>query len=383
MVAGVAVDEEPRIIEVDPAAIAQNRYRAPEKGDKRISLVTAGTCVTGTEAFIVDRATMTEVAAGEIGEIWVRGPGVAVGYWQRQEASNEAFNAYFDSTYRGIVGPCMRTGDLGFFHDGQLFITGRAKEIIIIRGRNYYPQDIEWIAQQQNDVFRSSSGAAFSVDGDDGEALVLVQEISRAARALTEDAAALNALVQSINQALGEQIGIQLHALVLIEQGSLLKTSSGKIQRVGMRQAWLDGTLSIVKQWQRATAVSVASKPVVADEPHIDFMHADYALTQLLAQWVAEALSVPASEIDIDVPFSALGLDSVQGVEIAARLEKYLDQTLPATLLFRYPTINDLVAFINNANHKVIATEESSELDDLDALSREDLISRLRAELDQ
>jgi len=384
MIAGVPVDEEPRIIDVDAAAMAQNRYSAPKEEGKHLSLVTAGVCVADTEAFIVDPVTKTEVAADRIGEIWVRGPGVAVGYWQRPETTDEVFNAYFESAFDGIVGPCMRTGDLGFYHEGQLVIAGRAKEIIIIRGRNYYPQDIEWIAQQQAEAFRASNGAAFSVDVDDGEALVLVQEVSRAARALLDDATAFNALVQSINQALGEQLGIQLHALVLIEQGSLLKTSSGKIQRVGMRQAWLEGSLAIVKQWQRAAPASAGSRPSHAvDNAHIDFTHADYALTQLLAQWVAEALGVPTAEIDIDVPFSALGLDSVQGVEIAARLEKHLNQSLPATLLFRYPTINDLVAFINNANHKVIATEEKPELDDLDALSREDLISRLRAELDQ
>jgi acyl-CoA synthetase (AMP-forming)/AMP-acid ligase II/acyl carrier protein len=384
MIAGCAVDEEPRIIDVDADAIARNRFLPAQEGGKRLSLVTAGTCVTDTEVFIVDAATKTEAAEGVIGEIWARGPGVAVGYWQRPETSDEVFNAYFESPSRGIVGPCMRTGDLGFIHEGQVVITGRAKEIIIIRGRNYYPQDIEWLAQQQNDIFRSSGGAAFSIDASDGEALVLTQEVSRAAMKTINDDAAFNALVQSINQALGEQIGIQLHALCLIEQGTLLKTSSGKIQRVGMRQAWLDGSLSVVRQWQRATPGTAAAKAVVAEEePHIDFMHADYALTQLLVQWVAEALAVPVSEIDIDAPFSALGLDSVQGVEIAAKLEKHLDQSLPSTLLFRYPTINDLVAFINNSNHKVTATEDSSEFDDLDALSREDLISRLRAELEQ
>jgi acyl-CoA synthetase (AMP-forming)/AMP-acid ligase II/acyl carrier protein len=384
MISGCAVDEEPRIIEVDADAIAQNRYLQPQEGGKRLSLVTAGTCVADTDVFIVDRSTMTEAAPGVIGEIWARGPGVAVGYWQRPETSDEIFNAYFESPSRGgIVGPCMRTGDLGFIHEGQVVITGRAKEIIIIRGRNYYPQDIEWLAQQQNDIFRSSSGAAFSIDVDDGEALVLTQEVSRAALKTVNDDVAFNALVQSINQALGEQIGIQLHALCLIEQGTLLKTSSGKIQRVGMRQAWLDGSLSVVRQWQRSAPGSAVVKSIPSDEPYIDFMHADYALTQLLVQWVAEALAVPMSEIDIDAPFSALGLDSVQGVEIAAKLEKHLDQTLPPTLLFRYPTINDLVAFINNANHKITATEDNPELDDLDALSREDLISRLRAELEQ
>lgn len=384
MISGCAVDAEPDIIEVDADAIAQNRYLQPQEGAKRLSLVTAGSCVADTEVFIVDRSTMTEAAPGAIGEIWARGPGVAVGYWQRPETSDEVFNAYFESPSRGgIIGPCMRTGDLGFIHEGQIVITGRAKEIIIIRGRNYYPQDIEWLAQQQNDIFRSGSGAAFSIDIDGGEALVLTQEVSRAALKTVNDDVAFNALVQSINQALGEQIGIQLHALCLVEQGSLLKTSSGKIQRVGMRRAWLDGSLSVVRQWQRSTPGSAVVKSISTDEPYIDFMHADYALTQLLVQWVAEALAVPMSEIDIDAPFSALGLDSVQGVEIAAKLERHLDQSLPPTLLFRYPTINDLVAFINNANHKVTAAEDNPELDDLDALSREDLISRLRAELEQ
>jgi acyl-CoA synthetase (AMP-forming)/AMP-acid ligase II/acyl carrier protein len=381
MVAGLAAAEEPRIVEADADEIARQRFLPPRDDSRRIALVTAGRCVAGTEAFIVDPVTMTEVADGGIGEIWVRGPGIARGYWQRGQETSDTFGACFNSRTRGLVGPCMRTGDLGFWHDGHLVITGRAKEIVIIRGRNYYPQDIEWIVQQQSDIFRSSSGAAFSIEGGDGEALVVVQEISRAAHKRLEDPVVFNALVQSINQALSEQLGIQLQVLALIEQGSLLKTSSGKIQRVGMRQAWLDGALAIVRQWQRSEPARPHHAAGTEHAP-ADFMHADYALTQLLVQWVAEALAVPTSEIDIDLPFSALGLDSVQGVEIAARLEKHLGQTLPPTLLFRYPTINDLVAFINNSSHKVKTAEESQEFDELDALSREDLIDRLRAELD-
>lgn len=377
MVTGVAVDETPRIVEADTFALARNVFRSAIDHNNRICLVSNGRPVAGTRIFIVNPATRRQAAAGEIGEIWVQGPGVASGYWQRPDATEATFEAWFRNAQDDVIGPCMRTGDLGFVHDGELIITGRAKEIIIIRGRNYYPQDIEWIVQAQHAALPRGSGAAFSINHDDGEALVMVQEVARSAKDLLNEDPAFQQFMLSVNQALSEQMGLQLHALVLIEAGSLLKTSSGKIQRVGMRQAYLDDTLSVLKRWQRH---SVPKPPEADAAPAVDFLHADFALTQLLAQWVSEALGVAAGDIDIDLPFSALGLDSVQGVEIAARLEKHLGRDLPPTLLFRYPTINDLVAFINNAG-TTAQNDDHAEFDDLDTLSHEDLISRLKSEL--
>jgi len=383
MVAGKADEDEPRTIEVDAFALAHNVYRAPIDEKNRMVLVSNGKAISDTRIHIVNPSTRQAAEAGEIGEIWVQGPGIAAGYWQRPDATEATFEAYFKNAQRDVIGPCMRTGDMGFMHEGELVITGRAKEIVIIRGRNYYPQDIEWIVQDQHAALPRGNGAAFSVNSDEGEVLVMVQEVARAAKNLLQEEGALQKLVQSINQALSEQLGIQLHTLVLIEGGSLLKTSSGKIQRVGIRQSFIDGTLSVLKSWQRQTVQQVvhpASSSSTTQSENMDFLQTDFALTQLLAQWVSESLGVNAADIDIDLPFSALGLDSVQGVEIAARLEKHLGRDLPPTLLFRHPTINDLVAFINSDKNRT-QTDEHTDLDDLDVLSHEDLINRLKSEL--
>src|SRR5688500_12166493 len=135
----------------------------------------------------------------------------------------------------------MRTGDLGFLHEGEVYITGRAKDLIIIRGRNHYPQDIELTVENSHPSLAPSSGAAFSVDVQDEERLVVVQEVDRHAK--QEDAPAI---IATIRQAVAEQHELQLHAVVLIRVGSIPRTSSFKIQRRSCRAQFLEGSLSVV-----------------------------------------------------------------------------------------------------------------------------------------
>jgi acyl-CoA synthetase (AMP-forming)/AMP-acid ligase II len=187
---------------------------------------------------IVDERTGVVAPAGGIGEIWVRGPIVAQGYWNKPEDTERVFGARIEGRPNERY---LRTGDLGFVHRGELFIAGRIKDIIIVRGENIYPQDVELTVETSHPGLRPGGSAAFvAADGDD--ALVVVQEVRRGADA-TLDVAALCAAIRA--QVIDDH-GVDLAEVVLIRQGSIPKTSSGKIQRGATRTAHLEGTLQVI-----------------------------------------------------------------------------------------------------------------------------------------
>ncbi|HXU43886.1 MAG TPA: fatty acyl-AMP ligase, partial [Thermoanaerobaculia bacterium] len=219
--------------------------RALEGGDRR--LVSSGRAGAAHEVAIVDPETRERLDPGRIGEIWVAGPSVAAGYWNRQEATAESFAA---RTADG-AGPFLRTGDLGFLRSGplgaELFVTGRIKDLIIVRGRNHYPQDLELTAERSHPALRPGCGAAFSVErpaawasGEIEERLVIVHELERGRQAEAE------AAQEAIRSAIAEEHEVRVEDVVLIRVGTLPKTSSGKIQRRACRQLYLDGGLDVV-----------------------------------------------------------------------------------------------------------------------------------------
>jgi 8-amino-7-oxononanoate synthase len=192
-----------------------------------------------TTVRIVNPESLTCYEKGQVGEIWVSGGSIASGYWNRPEATQETFQAYLNDTGEG---PFLRTGDLGFFSNGELFITGRLKDVIIIRGRNYYPQDIELIVEKSHPALRANCGAAFSVEVEGKEQLVVVQEVERTyLRYLNVDE-----VVGVIRREVSEAHELQAYVVVLLKTGSIPKTSSGKIQRHACRNAFLAGNLSVV-----------------------------------------------------------------------------------------------------------------------------------------
>jgi acyl-CoA synthetase (AMP-forming)/AMP-acid ligase II len=185
---------------------------------------------------IVDPGTRVRCPPGRVGETWVSGPSVAAGYWGGPGESEATFRA----TLAGVDAPVfLRTGDLGFVDGGELFVTGRLKDLIIIRGRNHHPQDIEAAVQSVHSAFRRDCGAAFGADLDGEERLVVVQEIDRRTRALD-----LDRLTAEVRQAISRQFELRLDDLVFLRNGTLPRTTSGKVQRHACRTAYLRGTLT-------------------------------------------------------------------------------------------------------------------------------------------
>ncbi|MEH1904270.1 MAG: fatty acyl-AMP ligase [Nostoc sp.] len=234
---------------LEKAALEQNRIvkQHMSHGDT-LTIVGCGQSPADQKVVIVDPQSLTMCASEQVGEIWVAGPSVAQGYWNQPEETEKTFHAYLADT--GVDDSAtsvsfFRTGDLGFLQDGELFITGRLKDVIIIRGQNHYPQDIELTVEKSHPALRPGSGAVFSVDFKNSERLVIVQEVERSyLRKLN-----VQEIVGNVRQAVIAQHGLDIFATVLIKTGSIPKTSSGKIRRQACRTAFLAGSLDVMEDW--------------------------------------------------------------------------------------------------------------------------------------
>ncbi|NEO62343.1 MAG: fatty acyl-AMP ligase [Moorea sp. SIO4G2] len=240
LVATKSHNDVPEIASIAASALEKNQIvecDGNQKGSRYV--VSCGFPICGIKVIIVNLNTLTRCASDEVGEIWVSDLSVAQGYWNRPEETKHTFEAYLADTGEG---PFLRTGDLGFIKNGQLFVTGRLKDVIIIRGQNHYPQDIEFTVEQSHPALRKNSEAAFGVEVDGEEKLVVVQEVERSwLRKLDFDE-----VNGDIRQALMEQHELQVYAIALIQPGSIPKTSSGKIMRQACRIKFLEGTLEVI-----------------------------------------------------------------------------------------------------------------------------------------
>lgn len=239
-ISGGLKTDPPTVRYVEKATLEQHRVAiAPEKQEGNQAIVSCGKPWLGTKVVIVDTESLTPCPTGQVGEIWVSGPGVAKAYWNRPEETVQAFQAYLADSGEG---PFLRTGDLGFLLDGELFVTGRLKDIIIIWGNNHYPQHIEQTVEQSHPALRHGCGAVFSVQIDGEEQLVIAQEVERSyLRNLNVDE-----VVEAIRIAVAREHIAEVYAVLLLKTGSIPKTSSGKIQRHICRARFLDGSLDII-----------------------------------------------------------------------------------------------------------------------------------------
>lgn len=237
----------PPMQSLDKGALERNRVvPAVEEG---ASFIGCGGTVEGQQIVIADPESARRCAADEIGEIWVKGPSIAKGYWNRPDQTQETFGAFLAGSGEG---PFMRTGDLGFLKEGTLFVTGRLKDLIVIQGRNHYPQDIELTVERSAPVLRAGGGAAFSVEVDGAERLVVVQELDFRQK---PDEKVLGA----IRLAVAKEHELELYAVVLIRPGTLPKTSSGKIQRRLCRSKFLANDLEKMAEWPAASVTGTAA----------------------------------------------------------------------------------------------------------------------------
>src|SRR5205085_2540005 len=286
--------------------------------------------------------SLTELESGRVGEIWVFGPSVAGGYWNCPEETERTFKAFLSDTGEG---PFLRTEDFGFIEDGELYITGRIKDLIIIRGLNHYPQDIEWTVERCHAAIRPGCGAAFSVEAGGEERLVIVQEID------TRQGPDPEQVIEAIREAVASEHELQVYAVALIKPGQVPKTSSGKIQRRASRQKFLDGAFDVVAEWRatisdeddfepllgvrRPGAALLRSRGIGAKAapgrrtPRRGLVPSADAINSWLASQVAAKLGVATSDVDMDQPLARYGLDSLMAVELAHSIETSVGVAMP------------------------------------------------------
>jgi amino acid adenylation domain-containing protein len=347
LVSGDSVSAPPFAESFDIAQLQRHRaVQAAGPAAEIRTLVSCGRASDDQQIMIVDSDMATPCQEGQVGEIWIAGPSVAQGYWNQPETSRRTFQAVLagDDTRR-----FLRSGDLGFMRQGNLFITGRLKDLIIIRGRNYYPEDIEITAQQSHSGLRPYGGAAFTIEVADEERLVVVQEIERQARQIPADT-----LIQEIRASVMQEHQLQVHTVVLIKPGSIPKTSSGKIQRHACRERLLEGTLDIISSSTlngSAEFADVAASPRGIDRELLAGVSEaeQYRLLEAyLVQRAAQVLHLEPSEMTIQRPLSAFGLDSLMAIELQHAIEVDLGVIIPMANIVEGPTVAQLAKQIVN-----------------------------------
>jgi amino acid adenylation domain-containing protein/thioester reductase-like protein len=351
LVAGGIGPSKPKIIHVDAIALSKNEV-VPVSGavPAQAALVSCGQALLDETIVIADPDTLRLLPEDRIGEIWVAGRHVGRGYWNRPEDTKAAFNARLDPssapTSLAEV-DFLRTGDLGFLQAGQLFITGRSKDLLIFNGRNHYPQDIELTIEDSHDALEPGGGAAISVDVNGQERLVAIHEVTRQGRKTP-----LEKILPAVRRAVAEQHDLPLHALVLVSPMTIPKTSSGKIQRAAAKEDYLSGNLQIV---EIAAAAPAAQAPPTSE------------VERWLVNELARRVKQPASSIDPSEPFAVYGLDSAAAVGMTGDLERLLNRSLEATLAWDYPTPRLLAKHLSSIGDVSALAEENDASADLDS----------------
>ncbi len=307
--------------------LAEGRIVPSSDDNDRYLILSAGTLHPDHEIAIVNPETKVRCATDEIGEIWVHSRSVANGYWENPEASKQTFNVCIE----GEETPYLRTGDLGFINDNELYVTGRQKDLIIIDGRNIYPQDLEAVVDACHEFIQPGCSAAFSVDTGAQEAIVVCAEVKRTA--LRKD---LSALIPAIRHAIAERYEVAVHDIKLLKPHGSFKTTSGKIQRKATQKAWLENTLECVGSEAAATSCQDNVSGLATD----------------LQQILSEVLGL--KKIGQHQRFSELGGTSMHATMLYQKLQDYFGPRIVVsqTVAFDYPTLAELIEFALQAQNQ-------------------------------
>lgn len=335
MVTALSIGIAPRILEFD----FQNGANLPEGIENQKQVVGCGYLNSFTEVKIVHPATSALCKDGDVGEIWLAGKNIAPGYWNNDQETTATFRAMI----KGSKQPYLRTGDLGFILDQQLFVVGRIKELIILNGQNFYPTDLEQLAESCDDAIKDSGVCAFSFSDGIQEKVVLVCEIKRSSiKELPSKEVAKKIISRLI-----EELGVRVSAVCFLPPLALPRTTSGKIQRLTCKSKFLNKTLSPFFEWEE--------KPMEEEKP-LSSSGISEAEHESVRNWligqVAEVCAVDSSEIKTDEPLSFYGLDSNLATRLALRVNTHLHKVVSPTLFYNFPTIDELAEAISNFSEK-------------------------------
>ncbi|SDH32066.1 non-ribosomal peptide synthetase [Nitrosomonas sp. Nm132] len=304
--------------------LAQGKAEVAASGT---SLVACGFPASHHSIAIVDPEKLIPLADGNVGEIWTDGASLACGYWQRPQETAETFVTYEGKRW-------LRTGDLGFIHAGQLYIVGRRKDLIIIRGQNIYPQDIELVIEEEVEAVRKGRIAAFSVETRDGEGIGIAVEVSRNMQKLVSAETLVNVLNETVSISCQEPLSV----VVLLNPGALPKTSSGKLQRAACRQGWRERTLDAYAIYEFGGFViggSTQPPQALTDETEM----------VLAAIWQSV---LNHTELGREDHFFAMGGNSLATAQVAARISDHWQINFSPRSLFQHPRLHACAAEIKH-----------------------------------
>lgn len=313
------VGKQPKYFELDKDGLKNNDVIIVKENRNSSKFVSSGHLLPGLHAIIVDPETLLPLSGNKVGEIWLTGKSLVSGYWRREDETQ----AVFHSTLSGSHQTYFRTGDLGFLHDHELCLTGRLKDIIIINGKKYYSLDLETtIAKSMKDLSFANSGVIFSVPIKEKEEVIVIEEIGDESDALIQDK-----IIQTVKLELMKQYGIDVYGIFLVKPNSIPKTQSGKLQRKLCEQKLLSNQLEVVKKYLKN---------------HSEISHEENTKEKIaFVDIVASVLKIPAHKIDLHVPVSQYGFDSINIIKITELLNETYQLQLTPAILFEYANLAD------------------------------------------
>ncbi|MET0752563.1 MAG: aminotransferase class I/II-fold pyridoxal phosphate-dependent enzyme, partial [Pyrinomonadaceae bacterium] len=333
-------------LNLDTEALTKNKaIRSNEIGSSS-EIVNCGSAVEELEVAIVDSLTGNSMQEGEINEIWVSGPNIANGYWNMPELSKDVFSASLNNDGR----KWLKTGDLGFIYENQLYISGRQKDLIIIRGKNFYPQDIESLISQNFSEIKTNNVAAFSFKRQNNktnpahsreEQFAIVCELDRKAYRKTD----FHQLCLAINQLVVSKLEITPYSIILIRPATMPKTTSGKIRRFECRNNMLNNSLPKVYEWQNPVFHRVSNNGKKLAESLSDPDKSQ----QTLEKWMLNYLEQYNDETQPHTTsrrFEDVNMDSLQRANFICELSEYISFDISVDSLENYRTVNELSRYL-------------------------------------
>ena len=377
-----------------------------EKSEQNcLEFVGCGGPLLGEEVRIVDPESCKPLGDNQVGEIWIRGRNVARGYFNTPLSDDSAFAGRLADLGRCGEAYCaqdtnaqeadtsvsertyLRTGDLGFLRNGSLYVTGRKKELLIIRGRNHYPHDIEATVQLVHDKLIPGGGAAFTIDADDESTLVIVQEVDRSTTASDHEE-----MLKEIRRAVTTEHDVFVHEVILIRMGSLPRTTSGKVRYAEVRRQYLEKDFSVVARW------STAEKPATAETNRVEVRTSVIDVRRLqslaegadqeklaleiqenLMEWLRQTVDSDENELEPGRPLAEIGLDSMAAMELIGHLEGGLGLKLSPTVAWTYPTPAALAGYLAQQMTK----QEDTEVEQAFAEASQDDLDELLSQLEE
>lgn len=362
-VTNAAVDSDPNILYLERKELAENKVKINQDKNQQTcdAYVGCGTTWLEDELIIVNPKTQEVCQAEEVGEIWLKSKSVGAGYWQRDTINQEIFKA----EAKGKAGYYLRTGDLGFIQNNELFVTGRKKDLIIIRGRNYYPQDIENYASSSHEALSKNFSAAVATEKQDEPKLILIHELERQyLRKTSKNPAYSEEIFDSIRKVIATEFELQVDGIVLLKPGLIPKTSSGKIQRRSCLSLFESNQFEAVSVWLSGQEKAInadkkeeqqengrqdehqanAGSPV--SELSTDYLAHYKEIKKWIQDWICQSKKINLRNIDIHEDLTSFGMDSIDVMKMSGELSLWLQMELSTEVLWDYYSIHELSEYL-------------------------------------